>query len=858
MAYLPITVLIVTICFGFCAWVGSATCTPSATKFCMRLNLEASETGLYEFEDITGVSPDLTLQIGQTYTFDQTHPSNWYHAVGFAYYPDGAHGESWGGAGRDEIEGAGQLLYKINGAATTCPDAGDTGLDCYEPEFFYPREEWMAKNYTAELTITQAVADQTVGGVLYYFCHIHSKMSGRIIIAGGGSGTTTTGSPEDPLYPVPTRSAFDTTCGTFGAELYAPDASMACSESFLAGTLDTDFEQCMQAIDCMMNRNMRVQGHDTHQSEIVTFMQQMIPHHLNAANMAKVLLKFASSEVAAVEDLTGILWSIINVQNFQVHQFRNYLAAHTGYTAIAVDGSNLNAESVGTHCDATLGVDVTIASTSSTETATGNVAGCTSSDTNFCMKVNVHAGESGYYEFAGLTGPSPEITVKIGQTYTFDQRDPSNWYHPVGFAYYPDGAHGASWGADERAEVEGAGELLYKINDAATTCPDAGDTGLDCYEPEFFYPRADWMGQTYKAELTITAAMADMSKGGVIYYFCHIHSKMSGKIIIQNADGTPYVSSSSQLPLYPTMPISGVDRTCGCTGLEPYNGGSPDSCNERFICGTLDTNFEKCMQAIDCQMKSEMLAYTSADHSDKVAVFMQQMIPHHQNAVSMSKILMQMVPAADITAAMDDDGLTDILYSIINEQNFQIHQFRNYLGAAGLLVGESADTTAEPEPEPEPEPGQSQGTTVEGSFKIENVNYASLTGSLLTSFKGKLAEQIAASAGSGISASHVTVTLSAGSVNVAYVIAVPASVTASSLVDNLAAANTDGSFTTQLVAAINTISGISAAVTGSLGVTNFDSPTVDDTENTSSSGARGLSLLTLSALTLGGLVEVRR
>merc|ERR1711904_498730 len=92
------------------------------------------------------------------------------------------------------------------------------------------------------------------------------------------------------------------------------------------------------------------------------------------------------------------------------------------------------------------------------------------------------------------------------------------------------------------------------------------------------------------------------------------------------------------------------------------------------------------MQAIDCQMKSEMLAYTSADLSDKVAVFMQQMIPHHLNAVSMSKILMQMVPAADIDAAMDENGLTDILYSIINEQSYQIHQFRNYLAAAGLLL----------------------------------------------------------------------------------------------------------------------------------------------------------------------------
>merc|ERR1719387_648663 len=56
-----------------------------------------------------------------------------------------------------------------------------------------------------------------------------------------------------------------------------------------------------------------------------------------------------------------------------------------------------------------------------------------------------------------------------------------------------------------------------------------------------------------------------------------------------------------------------------------------------------------------------------------------------------------MVPAADIDAAMEDNGLTDILYNIISEQNYQIHQFRNYLGAAGLLPGESAGSCYNPQ-----------------------------------------------------------------------------------------------------------------------------------------------------------------
>ena len=115
---------------------------------------------------------------------------------------------------------------------------------------------------------------------------------------------------------------------------------------------------------------------------------------------------------------------------------------------------------------------------------------CTPSNTTLCMTLDVFASETGYYNFATYTGSSPDIAVTIGQTYTFDQSDPTNWYHPVGFAYEPDGAHGSTWGGAELDEVEGKSELLYKINGAPTTCDDAGDTGLDCYEPEVRQPEA--------------------------------------------------------------------------------------------------------------------------------------------------------------------------------------------------------------------------------------------------------------------------------------------------------------------------------------------------------------------------------
>ena len=51
------------------------------------------------------------------------------------------------------------------------------------------------------------------------------------------------------------------------------------------------------------------------------------------------------------------------------------------------------------------------------------------------------AGPTGLYEFSDYEGVSPTLQVKIGETLFFDQRDPSNWFHPLGFAYEPDGAH---------------------------------------------------------------------------------------------------------------------------------------------------------------------------------------------------------------------------------------------------------------------------------------------------------------------------------------------------------------------------------------------------------------------------------
>ena len=58
------------------------------------------------------------------------------------------------------------------------------------------------------------------------------------------------------------------------------------------------------------------------------------------------------------------------------------------------------------------------------------------------------------------------------------------------------------------------------------------------------------------------------------------------------------------------------------------------------------------------------------------------MVPHHNNAVNMAKILLKM----DVLDPEDEDdaGMIDMLWAIINAQNYQNHNMEAYLDAKGL------------------------------------------------------------------------------------------------------------------------------------------------------------------------------
>jgi uncharacterized protein (DUF305 family) len=128
------------------------------------------------------------------------------------------------------------------------------------------------------------------------------------------------------------------------------------------------------------------------------------------------------------------------------------------------------------------------------------------------------------------------------------------------------------------------------------------------------------------------------------------------------------------------------DKSCGTYGLDAFQLPNP-VCPDRFVCGVEDQDeelqsFAECIDAMDCAMMSGMTTGVMA--SDEAALFIHQMIPHHQNAVNMAKTLLKSgkVVCADLTDEDSQDCILEgILYEIVNNQNHQIQLMNSYLKA---------------------------------------------------------------------------------------------------------------------------------------------------------------------------------
>jgi uncharacterized protein (DUF305 family) len=128
------------------------------------------------------------------------------------------------------------------------------------------------------------------------------------------------------------------------------------------------------------------------------------------------------------------------------------------------------------------------------------------------------------------------------------------------------------------------------------------------------------------------------------------------------------------------------DKQCGTYGLDAFQLPNP-VCPDRFVCGVEEQDeelqsFAECIDAMDCAMMSGMTTGVMA--SNEAALFIHQMIPHHQNAVNMAKTLLKSgkVVCADLTDEDSQDCVLEgILYEIINGQNHQIQLMNSYLKA---------------------------------------------------------------------------------------------------------------------------------------------------------------------------------
>jgi hypothetical protein len=144
----------------------------------------------------------------------------------------------------------------------------------------------------------------------------------------------------------------------------------------------------------------------------------------------------------------------------------------------------------------------------------------------------------GYYEFEGCSGVNPTLFLTKGRTYQFDQSDITNWYHLIGFAYEPDGAHvpvdelepGIPPGNSTCAETLSCPAPMYfmdgEYQGVYSNIPDlvplpaneSDDFGLGVVEPLFFHPLGDWQG--YGPMSVFLNFDEDYDQD--FFYFCHV------------------------------------------------------------------------------------------------------------------------------------------------------------------------------------------------------------------------------------------------------------------------------------------------------------------------------------------------
>ncbi|KAL7522540.1 hypothetical protein ACHAWX_007261 [Stephanocyclus meneghinianus] len=725
-----------------------ATCSGDHCTYHVLVDLYASEFGGIVFEECKhiGPFPTITMELGKTYRFVQTDRTNYIHPIGFGYHPDSPH------QGLPEIDPANPPPGTDGSCAEdeSCPEAkyflnGDRiPLEQYENMFAHPIHAWVNYgDFSAELMFPKGTG---YSYDIFYWCHlfqsslnpcftsppplalvqVHGFMGGRIKLLHNGKLVNRMNFPIHKLYFAP-PSPYDQRCGTYGLQdfqLPHPE----CPHRFVCNVDDVDtssiysFAGCLESMNCHMFVGMTTYAT---QGDVALFLQDMIPHHQNAVNMAKsLLLKWnqrcedlgdSESDVCIFE---GLLREIVNSQNAQIQLMRDLLASNgwrefedcpvkmssfEEFMQKGGAGSNYehnydNDDAVmtvddgkkykdddgswsddghdddGDDDDGSWGDDNKASGYRQRALSDGSDMGgickipCNGDVCDIYVRVNLFATVLGAYTFDECGDqPYPTIGLEIGKTYRFVQKELNNYYHPLGFAYFADGAHA------NKQELEDE-YLKYKI--------DNKEVGLDNYEPKFFFSPREWGGfGTFNVEFTIPE-----DHGEDLFYFCHIHEFMSGRIkLLRNGVPVSY-KNVPEMPYMHEYQDSRFDKSCGTMHLGEFQLPHPE-CPHKFVCdGDDGTNFAQCLDAMNCAMMVGMTTYVYDKYNGDVALFNHQMIPHHENAVNMAKALLHegVIRCPDITSDTDDCKMEGLLHEIVNNQNFQIQQMRGILERDGF------------------------------------------------------------------------------------------------------------------------------------------------------------------------------
>jgi len=232
---------------------------------------------------------------------------------------------------------------------------------------------------------------------------------------------------------------------------------------------------------------------------------------------------------------------------------------------------------------------------------------------------------------------------------------------------------------------------------------------------------------------------------------------MSGRIKFLDAQRNKVSEADVPALPYSYDEITGHDKECGTFGLNPFELPN-NQCPPRFVCAeesdlSAITDFSPliplstyagCIESMDCAMADGMTTNYGGDElknqgSHDIILFCRQMIPHHENAVNMAKVLLK---TGLVRCGEDDDGdedsvgctLDPILRGIINTQNYQIQIMQGLLDRFEVpllsdcdLTTDDTKDTGRPTASPTESTNDTPSTATMASFGLASILATTMT-----------------------------------------------------------------------------------------------------------------------------------